>query len=263
VRLLVLVSAALYVVVFLFVPSRAGWRTPTPTHHRQQQFSSIGASFALLAYVNMDHRSDRRHEFEAEMDRHGLPFASFRRVPGRRHKLPTLGASYAWRDAFSVCASSASDDGLCCIFDDGFQFIAPYANNATKVFEFFRRLRGEAFDVIFLAGNEFLSPHNVDTIVPYNDFAWRAVDFIGSAAVCSRVEYVRDAIVPNVDEGIALHEEAFARTGSWVSAYCIDVYLTLLQTRDLWLLPLPKLGAQRPSWSNIQGAFVSNGSVPI
>lgn len=208
----------------------------------------------------MDHRTDRRYEFEKEMFVHGIPPPLFHRIPGRRHNLRTLGASYAWLDAFRQCVESARFNEMCCFFDDDFQFIAPYARSPVLVQKLFQRILNEEADVILLSGYEELSPHNTDPLIEHSDFAWRAVDLIGEAALCARADYVKNVIINNVEEGIFLHEKAFNLTGSYVSAYCLDVYWTHLQVQDLWLFPKCAPSNQRPSWSNIVGAYVNNNS---
>jgi len=195
--------------------------------------SIVGGAF----YINLDYRTDRRAEFEAEMTRLGLScerFGATKRQPG------ILGCGYSHLAVLKEARARNYESVL--IFEDDFQFIV----DPDIFWNTMESLKGCSYDVIMLG-------YNLQHSAPHSDLLLRVMEASTASAylVHSRI----------YDRLISLYEYAMPeleRTGQhWI--YANDQVWKRLQPESNWFATAVRIGVQRPSYSDTGEKFTDNG----
>ena len=187
-------------------------------------------------YINLDHRTDRKAEFEGECTRMDI---SVQRFPGVREIFGGIGCTQTQVNVLK----KARADGLLyvTIFEDDFQFVVSKEEYA----EILNNLPPD-YDVVMLSYNLMRSE-------PYNDRFGRALDIQTASGYIVHSRFY-DKIINRLEEGLVQY-----RQNPEDSAYTIDMYWKALQPVSRWYFCLKRIGVQRASFSDIQGTNVDYG----
>lgn len=188
-------------------------------------------------YINLEHRRDRRAEFEAEATRMGL---SCERFPAILRRPGIVGCGYSHLAVLKEARSRGYESVL--IFEDDFQFLV----DKDTFWQTIETLKGIDYDVVMLG-------YNIQCVVPHSEQLMRVVEASTASAylVHSRM----------FDRLITLYEDAIPeleRTGQhWI--YANDQIWKKLQKTSEWFATATRIGLQRPSYSDTGDKFTDNG----
>jgi GR25 family glycosyltransferase involved in LPS biosynthesis len=208
-----------------------------------------------IIYINLDYRTDRRELFEAEMASL-LPHSPFtvERFSGIHNDNGIIGCALS----HLACIKKARDNGYpyVCIMEDDFTFtVEPEV--VVKALERVGALieSGEDLDVIFLA-------HNIIREEPYVSKDGTTIDYLvrtleAQTASCYIVNSTYyDKLIGNLEEGTQKLIESY---GMLHYCYANDQCWKTLQVVDNWVALTPRMGIQRPSYSDNNKCFADYG----
>lgn len=187
-------------------------------------------------YINLDHRTDRKAEFENECARMDI---SVQRFPGIREIFGGIGCTQTQVNILK----KARADGLAyvTIFEDDFQFVVSKEEYA----DILNNLPPD-YDVVMLSYNLIRSE-------PYDDRFGRALDIQTASGYIVHSRFY-DRLINRLEEGLVQY-----RQNPEDSAYTIDMYWKVLQPTSRWYFCLKRIGVQRASFSDIQQTNVDYG----
>ena len=189
-------------------------------------------SFERIFYINLEHRTDRRAEIEGELDKMGLAH-SFERFPAIRHE--TIGGVGCGRSHIEVL-KLAKEHGYkqILVLEDDFMFTV----DKHEFEQGLAQLSSIPFDVCLLSYN---LQESRETEYP---FLRKVLEAQTTSGYIINSHYY-DALIQVFSDAVI----GFEHTNyHWI--YAIDVAWKTLQSRDTWYCVSPRLGKQRPSYSD-------------
>ena len=202
---------------------------------------------ALVLYINLDVRLDRRALIEAEIE------AYSEALPERRHRIAGVpmgtaaGCSLAHAAALAYFESQpdlGSSDNAVLILEDDAMFEASPEALKRAIDDLEER---DDWDVAFFA-------HRVTAGEPPDRGNFQRVRsaYTASAYVVSRryAPKLRACYLGAADAYLAEPDR---------TKHALDVQWTPLMQRDTWIAHVPRLARQRPSWSDLEHRFVDHG----
>lgn len=187
----------------------------------------------IIYYINLDHRTDRRAQIEAELA--GAEYPVERCAAVHDPAFGLLGCAQS--HAACLERAIASDHESCLIFEDDFQFVRPKQDVS---------LPAEPWDVIMLSGS-------IIRAVAHHDEYDRVLDAQTASGYAVHREFA-PRLLANFREGADL----LRRTRD-APNHAVDMYWKKLQPVSKWFVYRPKFGLQRPGHSDIEGGFVDYG----
>ncbi len=183
-------------------------------------------------YINLDHRTDRRSEIESELETMGLLSIS-ERFPAIRHE--TIGGVGCGRSHIEVL-KLAKERGYSqiLVLEDDFMLTVDrdvLEKNLTQIADL-------NFDVCLLSYNLQNSGESGYT------FLKKVVEAQTTSGYIVKCHYY-DALIQVFSDAVIGFEQT---NYHWI--YAIDVAWKVLQARDTWYCFSPRLGKQRPSYSD-------------
>ena len=195
-----------------------------------------------IIYINLDHRTDRRAEFEAECSRIGIPAEKIIRFPAIKTdpSIAGVGCSRSHAAALELAHTLGLKNALIC--EDDCNFHADPSIFHDRLTRFFKE--DLSWDAIQLA-------HMTYESTSYNDYLSLAKR--ASNAAC----YLVNAhMFQPLSKSIADGAEPLQRTGHhWL--YVNDVVWCTYMPAGRWYLFTEKLAHQRPSYSDLSHTYVS------
>ena len=188
-----------------------------------------------IFFINLDHRTDRLSEIREELESRGLAELS-ERFPAIRHE--TIGGVGCGRSHIEVL-KLAKERGYSriLILEDDFMFAVGSADCLQKIDDL-------EFDVCLLAGHLIaVSAH------PSHDFLYKVHEAQTTSGYIINSHYY-DTLIQVFSEAVTQFE---ATNHHWL--YAIDVAWKSLQARDNWICLNPRIGKQRPSYSDCGNTF--------
>ena len=189
-----------------------------------------------VIYINLDRRTDRRREFEAECERMGITAERFSAVT---HPEPGIGCTrshlevlrYAKRQGYPHVA----------IFEDDFCFLVSREELERVVTAF-----PDDYDVVMF--DRYMIQQQ-----PYNDMFDRVLEAQSAAGyvVHSRMY---DRLIETLEEAVVLYEAN--PHCHWL--YINDQYWKRLQPVSRWYVSRLQIGRQRPGFSDLKGRDLEN-----
>jgi hypothetical protein len=214
--------------------------------------ANIESCVDVIYWINLDHRTDRREEFEREVHtKLDFPRERIIRVSGIYDKdRGHLGCSKSHIQCLQMFLESHYRN--CLIMEDDFHFIVS-PHDIQNAFEELDR-HHVTYDVCMLSGNvfeEYPSEYSfLNTIV--------------KASTTSGYLVSRDfapQLLQNYKEGCQKLEDSYNHSTNPLVPYdhysAIDQYWMKLQAISNWYIFNPKLGTQRESHSDIMGGVVN------
>jgi len=194
----------------------------------------------VVYYINLDHRTDRKEQFEKEMEGMGIPSSKVVRIPGIYTKdFGILGCGLSHKKTLETFLASPFKNAL--IFEDDFQrtLDTNYVHYLLKsVFE-----QSVPFDLVMLAGN-LLKTEKTEW-----PFLQRVLDGQTASAFLLTKEFA-PKLIQCLDESTKLLQEWHEQTGERKHEYCNDIYWKKLQPVSRWYCLYPRIGIQRESYSD-------------
>lgn len=200
-------------------------------------------------YINLDHRTDRREQFEAEMVKLGVPESKLVRVSGIYNKeFGILGCGLSHKKALELFMASPHKN--CLLFEDDFLFTLDmnYVRYLLKsIFE-----NKVPYDVVMLAGNLF------KTELTQWPFLRKVFDGQTASGFLITKEFA-PKLVTCLEESTTLLKDWHDKTGEKKHEYCNDIYWKKLQPDSNWFVVHPKTGVQRESYSDNEYKITNYG----
>jgi glycosyl transferase family 25 len=186
-----------------------------------------------IFYINLDHRTDRRSEIEAELNSMGLVYERF---PAVRHE--TIGGVGCGRSHVGVL-NLAKERGYkrIMVLEDDFMFTADPHDSL-------RKLHNVSFDVCLLSYNLFNATESAEY-----PFLKRVHEAQTTSGYIINDHYY-DTLIAVFEDAIPKFEQT---NHHWL--YAIDVVWKVLQRRDMWYCLTPRIGKQRPSYSDCGNCY--------
>lgn len=195
--------------------------------------SIVGGAF----YINLDHRTDRRAEFEGEMTRIGLScerFGATKRWPG------IVGCGYSHLAVLKEARARQYESVL--IFEDDFQFLV----EPDAFWTLMESLKGVPYDVIMLG-------YNIQHSEPHSNLLLRVMEaqtasaYLVHSRMYERLINLYEYAMPQLEQ--TGHHWIYANDQIWKS----------LQQTSEWFATKVRVGIQRPSYSDTGEKFTENG----
>ena len=200
--------------------------------------------FTPIYYINLNHRTDRREQFEDWIAYSGLPLEKVQRIEAIwSSDRPHLACGMSHIKAVETFIASKQPYGF--IFEDDYLpiEILTFWDTVQKVLD-----SGVNFDVFLGSYNQLESS---DTEYP---FLKRVHSSMTASCYLVTREYaptLRKCLIEGIQ--LAIQEEEITKVKT--DQYMNDVYWQKLMKQDTWVCYYPRLGKQRPSYSDLQRHF--------
>ena len=189
-----------------------------------------------IFYINLDHRTDRRIEIESELNKFNLEYERF---PAILHK--TIGGVGCGKSHIEVLKLAKSRGyKRVMILEDDFMFTVSKENFE----EYISKIDNVKFDVCLL------SYHLIDSVNSNNYPFLKKVHEAQTTSGYIINDSYYDILIELFESAVINFE---ATNHHWL--YAIDVAWKKLQKRDLWYCFYPRIGKQRPSYSDCGNTY--------
>jgi glycosyl transferase family 25 len=189
-------------------------------------------------YINLDRRTDRREQIEAELARMGIVADRF---PAISDASPALGCTLSHLSVLKLARER--NYPFICVFEDDFEFLV-----SKEEYDAIIEKIPNDFDIVMLGWYIFDS-------VPYDDTFGKVLKATTTSGyIVNRRFY--DTLIQNLEEAVRLFRE-HRNDYDVNSKYIIDQYWCRIQPDAKWLYSLRRIGKQRPGFSDLLGGFVS------
>ena len=195
----------------------------------------------VLYYINLDYRVDRKLEFLDWIEDSGFPEEKVVRiqataVPGRGH----VGCCLSHIKTLQTFLDSPHK--TCVIFEDDYQplNVDTFWSDVGRIFD-----SGKDYDIVMLSYNELKSEETDVAFLHKVNYSFTASGFIITRAFA---KVLKDFW----ERGIRLLLQEEELTKRKCDKYMNDVYWMELMPISKWYCFYPRLGIQRPSFSDLQ-----------
>ena len=190
-------------------------------------------------FINLDRRTDRFEQIISELNKMDIPLEKVTRVEANEHKFGILGCAKS--HIRTIAEFIKSGKNKCLIFEDDFEF----TETKEKVNEILNKIFNTVeFDCILLSllpGKNVISSTNYYTKVYFSG---------GTAGYIITKEYA-PLLLQNLVEGANKQEKWINIFDETENTFNIDIYWIWEQLQRKFILPIPQLGRQRQSKSDI------------
>ena len=187
-----------------------------------------------VVYINLDHRTDRRIEIEAELVKY-FPVEKVQRFSAIRNEHGGIGCTRSHIAVLEMAKTNGWKNYLV-VEDDAIM------SNFSKGYPLLEKLVQNSFDVITLG-------------TVYAKYTPEHKLLSGQTTTAYIVQnHYYDTLLENFREGL----NGFLLTGNY-PMYSIDQYWKRIQPRDNWFCVIPSLMIQRPGYSDIERHVIDNG----
>ena len=200
--------------------------------------SKIHQYIDKVIYINLDKRTDRRHEFETQAELYGISYERFSAIA---HPFGIVGCTMSHRDIYRLAKNQGYRNIL--IFEDDFEFLVTPAEFETEIIQLFES--NIEFDVCMLAYNLMAS----DTC--QSPHLLRVFEAQTASAYIVKIHYY-DVLIQLYDCAIPLLESTRQH---WL--YANDQAWKALQSMNYWYCTKTRIGKQRDGFSDNAQEYVS------
>ena len=197
-----------------------------------------------IYYINLDNRPDRRTHIEKQMN--GLKWNA-NRFSAIKHNIGSIGCTLSHLSLLKYAKHNNLDYII--ILEDDVLFLNPnlFLNSLHKVLDC-----SIEFDVLLFAGN------NVGPYTKINENCVKITQCKTTTAYLVKNHYY-DTLINNYETGLGL----FTKYPNMPYRYAIDMYWSILQKKDMWLLLTPLSVVQKPDVSNIEHKYTNYTKVML
>jgi hypothetical protein len=202
----------------------------------------------VVYYINLDHRTDRKNEFLREIEKLNFP----------KDKIKRISAVYMKDRGHLGCSKShilAMEDFVanehyrnCIVFEDDFMF----TTSSHTIGKMLQKMKSIPYDVCMLSANEQDVQETSFPFLKKVNMALTTAGYMVNKPFAPR-------LLQNFREGAQLLEKSYLSQSAnekYRGEYAVDQYWIHLQPGSNWYLFSPKLGKQRPSFSDIMNGNV-------
>lgn len=195
-------------------------------------------NFDKIYYINLDHRKDRLHHIQKELNKTNIEMHKIQKISGVVAKFGSLGCSKSHYLALEMFINSKENN--CIIFEDDFSF----TENQSAINLLINRVFNELieFDVVMLSANIF----GIAEKTQFN-FVTKIIDAQTTSGYAVNKKFA-PKLLNNLNESITSLENLGHSTHELV----YDQYWKKLQPSSNWYCLKPKIGKQMKSYSNIE-----------
>jgi hypothetical protein len=190
-------------------------------------------------YINLNRRTDRREQIEAECQKIGI---SIERFPAIEHWFGGFGCLQSHLAVLKLARERGYP--AVTIFEDDFQFLV-----TKEEFEDVLSKVPDNFDVLMLSYNLFRGQ-------AYNDTFGKVIEVQSASGYIVHSRFY-DKLIANLQEAVQYFGRDLTPTG--YGRYTNDQYWKRLQPDSNWLYSLKRIGLQRPSYSDLEKTHVNYG----
>lgn len=189
----------------------------------------------MAFYINLDRRTDRRAEIEKEFADKGL---TVERFPAIEYSPGYIGASLSHIAVLKLARERGYESVM--VFEDDFMFTI----SKEQWHSLIEKLPA-SYDVVMLS-------YKMISSSPQNETFDRVIEAQAASGYIVHSQFY-DTLIDRWEEGLRLTIE----TGMhWV--YALDQYWKALQLSHKWYAFKPRIGSQRPGFSDIGEKFTPN-----
>ena len=186
-----------------------------------------------VVYINLDHRTDRRAEIEAELARY-FPAEKVTRFSAIKNDFGALGCTMSHIGVLEMAQANQWKNVL--VVEDDLMWYSDFDQNYTTL----ERLVKNDYDAIVLATTRaewYLNSLKLITSRTTSCYLVRSQYY---DTLLSNFRESRDLLKVSKDKG----------------NHAIDMYWMRIQSKDKWFIVIPSLGHQRPGYSDIEQKLV-------
>jgi len=200
-----------------------------------------------IFYINLSKRYDRRVEIETELNKMGLKYERFNAISRTEG---FIGCSLSHLEVLKLAKKRGYKNVL--ILEDDFTFLVSKEELNRRLNLFFNMVPD--YDVFMLSYNlrEHADMPALDH--PEVDFTMKRVLYAQTASGYVVNSSYYDKLIELYEWAFPLLEQTHTH---WV--YMNDVVWKCLQEKDKWYCIDPRIGKQRPSYSDLGGSDVDYG----
>jgi len=191
-------------------------------------------------YINLNRRTDRREQIEAECQKMGI---SIERFPAIEHWFGGFGCLQSHLAVLKLARERGYPTAT--IFEDDFQFLV----SKDEFEDLVKRVPNE-FDVVMLGYN------HMKPCLPYTDTFEKVIEAQTTSGYIVHNRFY-DKLIAVYEEASKLFDGELTRQG--FGKYSPDQCWKRLQPISVWLSTVKRIGRQRESYSDIEGMVVNYG----
>jgi glycosyl transferase, family 25 len=192
-----------------------------------------------IYYINLDHRHDRNKEIIGELTKMGIPSTKYERFPAIYHK--EIGGVGCGRSHIAILEDALKKGyHQIMVLEDDFMFCV----TPQKFYDSMENLNQMEYDICLLSYNM------IDSKGIENSSNFRKV--LNSQTTSGYIikRHYFQKLINVFKEAV----DGFEKTNyHWI--YAIDVMWKPLQQIDNWICFIPRLGKQRPSYSDCSNTY--------
>jgi GR25 family glycosyltransferase involved in LPS biosynthesis len=198
-------------------------------------------NFDVIYYINLDERPDRNEQILSELRRMNTDMSKVVRISATKHAIPAIGCAKSHMECYTRLKNSDSKN--CLILEDDFMFKQSERLTEFMINRFFKL--NVMWDVVMLSCfDRAVQQSTIPGLV-------RALNVQTASGYAVQKHFV-DKLIETNRKGIELMEQ----TMTAVCEGCCDQSWKVLQPCSNWYIFNPKLGYQRPGYSNIEKRLV-------
>ena len=195
----------------------------------------------IIYYINLDHRTDRNEEFLEWITESGFPDSKLTRIQATHiPEMPQVGCSMSHIKMLEIFLESGHPN--CLVFEDDYipLNIGKFWKHIENLFE-----SKKGFDLVLCSYNELKSE---ETDIP---FLRKVSESLTTSGYLITRDFAK-ILLEHWKEGLKLFIEEYTAERN-PFAYMLDTYWQKLMPTHNCLAFYPRIGIQRPSYSDLQG----------
>lgn len=197
--------------------------------------------FDKIYYINLDKRTDRKDQILAEFNKMGFNLDKVQRIPGIIHKIRPLGCSLSHLNALKDMEKN--NYNRCLIFEDDFVF----KQNKEQTYKLLQSFWNTnlPWDILMFSG--YIKNYQPTC----HKFLFKVLMAQTTSGYAVNKHFL-PTLMKNYQEGI----DKMEKLGKRNSQFHLDMYWKQLQPNANWYVLYPKIGSQRPGYSDIENRCV-------
>ena len=191
-------------------------------------------------YINLDSREDRREQFEEECKKMNINVERFSAI---KNEKGGIGCTESHLNVLKKARDLKLESVI--IFEDDFQFLI----NREEYDQILSNLP-DNYDVVMLS-------YGIKQSQPFNDMFGKVIEVQTASGYIVHSRFY-EKLINRLEEGLRLFK-LHPYVNPVFDKYINDQYWKPLQPISNWYYSLKRVGAQRPSFSNLTNDYVDYG----